>query len=261
MADAHMGDESENVNEPADAERQYQASLTKGRDLIGDALAWYTDATANAPARDDRSVVLDVLGAGYKYFWMIRGDEVTVCIDRSSRTDHVLPQEISGYAAFDDFEDDQSWMYANTFNVRTGAFHASINYRTMDADFAKTDVYDPPLPNSTIIWFQKVIATHVYRKAHPDAEVSGRLQSISREQVGNTQTLATIFMADTDRTAFEGGTVTLTEPDEEAIALLGSPNGRSALFALMDHMPGNGAVDIASVSFTEDGLVITYVYA
>jgi len=39
---------------------------------------------------------------------------------------------VEGYN-FDDFSDDQNFLYANTFNVLTAAFQASINYRKQDS--------------------------------------------------------------------------------------------------------------------------------
>jgi hypothetical protein len=150
-------------------------------------------------------------------------------------------------------------MYANTFNVKTGEFHASINYRNADSKVAEDEKLPPALSNSEIIWFQQEHAKRVYQEKNPDSGELKSITSISRNQIGNTRTLDTIFMSDENRVAFGGGTVVLNEPTEEAIALLGTPNGNSSVWILIQHA-ASGQVDIESVEFTRNGLKINYMF-
>ncbi|MBO9701969.1 MAG: DUF4157 domain-containing protein [Sporocytophaga sp.] len=167
-------------------------------------------------------------------------------------------QEVSGYAHSDVFEEDQDYLYANTFNVKTGEFHASINFRDLDTKLANKENLPPALSNSEIIWFMQSHAKEVYRLKYPEVGELSAVTSISREEIGNTQTLDTIFMADENREAFEGDTVTLTEPTDEAIAILGTPNGNSSLWMLIQHEK-SGTVDIESLEFESDHIKINYI--
>ncbi|NEO86558.1 MAG: DUF4157 domain-containing protein [Spirulina sp. SIO3F2] len=253
------GDNFKNTDTVETAEQNYNKSLSSGQRLVQKALKWYKNANdKEAPIATDTGTYRSVAAAGYKVFWFFEDeDSVTICMVRGEQYADLDTDEVSGYDFDPRFEDDQSYMYSNTFNVKTGEFHASINYRSKDMEVAKQDGLPPALNNSEIIWFQQDFAKTVYREKFKDQGELSQIKFISRNEIGNTQTLDTIFMCDDQRKAFEGGSVTLDEPTEEAIALLGSPNGNSAVWILIQHME-SGTVDIESVEYEADRLIIRY---
>jgi len=253
------GDDAKGTDTVDVAEANYQKSLTSGKDKVNEAVKWFTNASDKKPQIETLGgTYQSVLDAGYKVFWFFPDDEsVTICMIRGNDYKDLESGEVSGYSFDDRFEDDQSYMYANTYNVITGEFHASINYRNSDTAVAEKEKLPAALSNSEIIWFMQSHAKDIYRENHPDAgELSG-VTSISREQIGNTQTLDTIFMVDENRIAFTDGTVKLEDPTDEAIAILGTPNGNSALWMLIQHEK-SGEVDIESLEIEKDIIKINY---
>ncbi len=254
------GDSAEDQPLLVDVKKNYEKSLDSGKRLFNKGIEWFTNApTKEPPISTYGGTYQSVINAGYKVFWFFPDeDSVTICMIRGKEYNKLDSGEVSGYQ-FADFEDDQDFMYANTFNVKTGEFHASINYRSLDSEVAEEEGLPPALSNSEIIWFQQEHAKDILRDKYP---VSGKLSpitSISREQIGNTQTLGTIFICDEERIAYKGGRVTLYEPKEEALALLGTPNGNSSVWMLIQHAE-SGKVDIESIEYTQNGLVINYLF-
>ena len=254
------GDDAKKTDTPQVAAQNYNLSLDSGRRLLTKGLKWFTDAHDKEPSISTLGGTFDnVIKAKYKVFWFFPDEEsVTICMTRGEEFDDLENGEVDGYS-FGPFDDDQDFLYANTFNVKTGEFHASINYKNAHDKVAEEEGLPPALSNSEIIWFQQAHAKDAYRDKHPDAGQLSNITSISREQIGNTRTLDTIFMVDDTREAFKDGEVTLDEPTEEAIALLGTPNGNSAVWILIQHA-ASGSVDIQSVKFTKNGLVISYLF-
>lgn len=254
------GDRGDNEGETdtvATAVRNYEASLKRGTELVAKGLNWFAGTSDIAPISTEETYK-KVIDAGYKIFWFFKGDSVTICMTRGEDCDELESQEVKGYAHHD-FGDDQDYLYANTFNVKTGEFTASINYKHTDQEIADKEGLPAALSNSEIIWFQQDFAQAKYREKHK--EETGpltKIDSITRESIGNTQTLDTIFMCDDERVAFQGGVKVISDPTEEAMALLGTPNGNSAVWILIQHEQPGGAVDIKSVEFTKDGLVIRF---
>ncbi|WP_211236757.1 DUF4157 domain-containing protein [Sporocytophaga myxococcoides] len=291
----YRGNEKKDGDTVDVAEANYQKSLTSGRDKMNEAVKWFTNASdKKARIETYGGTYQSVLDAGYKVFWFFPDEEsVTICMTRgtirkgnnddsgsdieydsegdnengndseneseNNKGEIVIleSREVSGYAHSDVFEEDQDYLYANTYNVKTGEFHASINFRDLDTKLANKENLPAALSNSEIIWFMQSHAKEVYRLKYPEAGELCAVTSISREEIGNTQTLDTIFMADENRVAFVGNTVTLNEPTDEAIAILGTPNGNSSLWMLIQHEK-SGEVDIESVEFESDHIKINY---
>lgn len=212
---------------------------------MNEAVKWFTNAPDKKPQIETEETHKNVFDR-YKVYWFFDNDEVIICLARgyiitSGEDDENIFIEntaesgkVDGYNQ-GPFEDDQDYLYANSYNVKTGEFHASINYRNNDIEIAEGKNLPPALSNSEIIWFMQSFAKEVYKKEYPEAEGLSEITSISREQIGNTQTLDTIFMADENRIAYLKGKVKLDEPTEEAIAILGTPNGNSSLWMLIQH--------------------------
>jgi hypothetical protein len=235
----------------------YDASLVSGRKLFIKGVKWFRgDHDAEAPV-SNATTNDAVAAAGYKDFWFADNDEeIVVCTHRGPKVAglHSGPSD-SRYQVSDDFDDDQSFYYSNTFNIVTGEFHASINYgKTDNLENAVTLGAAPN--NSEIIWHQHLIAKAAAASLQMEGDAS--IRSISRNQISNDQTLDTIFLCDRGAEAAAGQEITLTEPTEDAMALLGTPNGNSAVWLLMQHGHRSGATDIASVTYSKDKLVITY---
>lgn len=125
--------------------------------------------------------------------------------------------------------------YNNKVDPVRGHIEASYNYN--EGDLAR---YQPGghLPNSEILW-------HQYRKAaeilHPSSESGGReklasamknIQEIKRSSIVNEQTLATMYLANNDTSA----STAWNDPANEFLALLGTPNARSSVHMLIDHI-------------------------
>ena len=145
--------------------------------------------------------------------------------------------------------------YENAYDVADGRLIGINN----DRDEDKSDNPERPaaLPNSTILWFTKIIALEKYREAHPATDTETQVSSIMRQTVINPQSMATMFMADTGRDVFPGGgTVTFDEPTPDALAILGTPNARSTFFMLKDHEEGGGRVDIRRLSYDSNDINI-----
>ncbi len=267
FAQIARGDNGKDDDTVQVAENNYQKSLISGRDKMNEAVKWFTNAPDKKPQIDTKDTHQNVFDR-YKVYWFFDKDEVTICLARgyiitSGEDDENIFIEntaesgkVGGYNQ-GPFEDDQDYLYANSYNVKTGEFHASINYRSNDIEIAEGKNLPPALSNSEIIWFMQSFAKEVYKKEYPEAEGLSEITSISREQIGNTQTLDTIFMADENRIAFKEGKVKLDEPTEEAIAILGTPNGNSALWLLIQHEK-SGQVDIESLEFESDHIKINY---
>lgn len=252
------GDSERESDTLKDVEANYNKSLQSGRKVIGEGIKWYAgDEGRQKKIETYGGTYQSVIAAGYKVFWFFADDEsVTICMVRGKEHQDLSSGEVEGYA-HNGFEDDQDYFYANTFNVIKGDFHASINYREADNRIAQQEQLPPALSNSEIIWFQHQLAKEAYREKHGGSDEPSKIASISREQIGNTQTLDTIFMSDDARVTMKKGAGTIDEPREEAIALLGTPNGNSAVWILIQHEE-SGTVDIERVDYTKDGLVIRY---
>lgn len=235
----------------------YNTSLNKGSKLFFDGLDWFNNAPNKKKPITSEDTINKVETAGYKYFWFFQGDAVVVNIIRGEDYENLSSKEVSFYDFDDRFDDDQDYFYSNTFNVKTGEFCAEVNYKNRDQAVADEEGLTPAIDNSEIIWFTQLLAREVYQEKNPEAQPSQGITSLTRSSISNAQTLSTIFMCDENRVAFQKGKVTLTEPTEEAMALLGTPNANSAVWLLIQHADP-GAVDIASIDYTADSITVHY---
>lgn len=250
------------VAEKEEIEANYNKSLASGNKLKTKGLKWYTgDHDAEQPVTDTEDKVAN---AGYKDFWFMNPwPEITLNTHRGPEVEALVSGEVDGYDISDDFDDDQDYMYSNSFNVETGEFHAGNNYREWDTKVAKKEGLPPALNNSEIIWHQYKLAQRVAaekeKKSGKDDFKPSRLTSISREDISNAQTLDTIFLTNKGGAVARGETVRLDDGnDDDVWALLGTPNGNSAVWLLMQHGEEFGAVDIESVTYKKDKLTIRY---
>jgi hypothetical protein len=235
----------------------YDTSLTSGRKLFVQGVKWFRgDHDAVAPV-SNAATTDAVAAAGYKDFWFAKNSqEIVVCTHRGAKVAGLESGLSRGrYNVSEDLYDDQCFYYSNSFNIVTGEFHASNNYGKADNQENEATLGKAP-NNSEIIWHQHLVAKAF--AATLKLEGDAGIRSISRNQISNDQTLDTIFMCDKGAEAAAGQEITLTEPTEDAMALLGTPNGNSAVWLLMQHGHQSGATDIASVTYSKDRLVITY---
>lgn len=259
LRSGRRGDKAENTDTADTVNENYQKSFTSGEGLMNKGVKWFTGQEDAVKPVSNQATSNKVATAGYKDFWFPKGGagNIVVCTHRGSSVDELESGQVTGYNISDDFDDDQSFLYSNTFNVLTGEFHASINYREADVELAKEENLSEALPNSEIIWHQHLVATAAAELLRVDGEKKS-IQQITRNQIGNTQTLDTIFMCDGGAEAQAEEKIKLEHPNEDAHALLGTPNGNSALWIIMQHGRSVGLSDIAAVRYSQDWLEITY---
>lgn len=286
--ESHDRGDNPEVEEPPDVRKaintNYEASLASGRKLEK-ALNWSDYASGKAPVPvTSQATENSVITRDYKDFWKIDGPNVTVYTHRGQSVSGQTSRKIEECSDVGEgFRDDQDFMYSNTFNTLTGEFHTSINYKNLDDDVAKKEHLPPSLSNSEIIWHQYQWAIRVMPKPEPKPEpkrstlqigkrrpppvspASGvnaqppRLERITRNQIANRRTLDTIFLCDGGAKAQAGKEVTITDgTDQDAWALLGTPNGNSAVWLLLQHSHESRAMDIASVTYGQDKLDIKF---
>ena len=218
-------------------------------------LDWFTRSPQALPQVSSEQTRAALGAKGYKTFHRTDAERGSVELrtHRGPDVAGIAPGEV------DEFElgDDQDYFYSNEYRGTTGEFHASVNYGNADTAMADEQELPETARNSEIIWEQYQRALEALRAARPEAPPQ-TLKNITRNEISNTQTLDTIFMCDGGAQAQAGATVTLTEPSEDAIALLGTPNGNSAVYVLIQHGAEFGGRDIESVSYGKDSLDIKY---
>lgn len=246
----------------------YKESLQSGLRNKARLKAWLEKAPDAAAAGSTSGTKEKVEAAGYKTFWFNRGDQIVVSTIRGRACSGLISGRREGYKIPEArLFDDQDYFYSNSFDPKTGRFHASVNYQNADADLAKEEGLPPPLNNSEIIWYQRSIAASAWQQIQEgqgmaSSEVLGasQIRSISREEVSNKQTLRTIKLCDAGEEAGEARTIRFSGADaaEDGWALLGTPNGTSSVWLLLQHGHEAGLKGIESVTYSKDNLVITY---
>lgn len=147
-----------------------------------------------------------------------------------------------------------NWNYNNKVDLEDKIIIASVNYATKDpariADSKKAEEEKRKLsleeklglPNSEILWqqYREVAKFHHKADSNDDEAVVQSLKNINqitRAQVSNLTTLKVAYIADENQPPkYFNPPKTWTPENEEFKALLGTPNVKSAVFLLNDHM-------------------------
>lgn len=121
---------------------------------------------------------------------------------------------------------DEGNFYNNNITLPTGEIHADNN-----------EAGDNPTPpsNSEVLWYQYSLALEHYNENRQQGEEIGgeSLSQISRETIINDTTNEVIWMVyDSDDQVEK----TVAADSEDGQALLGTPNGKSAVWLLFDHL-------------------------
>jgi len=253
---ADRGD-SEEEDDTADTVRgNYTASLDVGRGLMTSGLAWFTGNPEKPPVSNVKTEE-EIQARGYQDEYSFTGSEVLMGTDRVGPGNATPPIDKQGGMVSDEHH------YRNYFNVSTGEFKADMNYRNEDTAVAEENGFNAGterqngIRNSEMIWHQILLA----RSKAPGKGIDQltKLKSITRGGVQNTQTLDTMFMCrDGGQRLIDNAPVVFDEPDDDVMALLGTPNGRSAVVLLLEHGSAEGLTDIESVTMTKTDLTIKY---
>jgi hypothetical protein len=263
----------------------YNDSAAAGARMKTRLTNWLANNQDATPALATQDTTQAAAQAGYKTFWFERHGQIVVNTSRGERVADLPEGQVGGYRLSDRLSDDQDYFYSNSFDPTTGEFHASVNYRSVDQELAlpaqQPDNWvpedDEPYPgeglpdsisNSEIIWYQRKIAADAWQELHPDeANPPTQIRSISREEVSNDQTLRTIALCDQgDDAQLEGEDAKMirfngVDAPDDGWALLGSPNGNSSVWLLMQHGVEAGLTGIESVTYSEDRLLIRFTTA
>lgn len=248
------GDETGEKDDLKTVEGNYAASFGSGLKLLDYGLDWYLGKESAKPPIKTEKTRSSIKERGYKDFWFVEDDSIVICTHRGKSVKNIESGKVSGYAIGEGFFDDQSFMYSNSYDLKTGTFHASINYKNWDDSVAEQEKLPPALPNSEIIWHQYQLALKIANSKKP-----ATLRQVSRESIGNTQTLDTIFLTDQGDRTQKGQEAVVDEPVDDAWALLGTPNGRSSVWLLIQHSEDFGGVDIEKIVYKSDSLEIHFI--
>jgi hypothetical protein len=139
--------------------------------------------------------------------------------------------------------------YSNEFDVSSGKFKAAWNFAAdVDRDTNKvTHYYDKAiegkmgLNNSEILWQQARLAAtqHHASSVTAAADVTAALKNFSqvkRDTVINDETKEAVYMALSDGEEWNTANHSWGPAAEEFKVILGTPNGRSSVHMLKDHL-------------------------
>lgn len=232
-------------------EQDYKNSLTRGKALQDKGLAWFNKSPDATKPVTTNTTNEKINTAGYKTFWKKGEDgEFEIATSRGAEVEDEESRQVNDFGdIFEDFEDlGTDVLYGNIFNPTTGEFSAKGNWGNLDDD----EHLPPRLSNSEIIWHQQDVVRNAYKEE--TQQEAKTLKSIKRSQISNDPTLNTLLFCDDWQTAEADGKVELDDPRKDDVwALLGSPNGNSSVYILMEHGEEFGGVDITSVSYETSG--------
>ncbi|ELS34353.1 MULTISPECIES: hypothetical protein [Pseudanabaena] len=236
-------------------EQDYKNSLTRGKALQDKGLAWFNKSPDATKPVTTNTTNEKIEAAGYKTFWKKgKKGKFRIATSRGAEVEGKKSSKVKDFGQiFKGFEDlGTDVMYGNTFNPTTGEFSAMGNWGDWDEEIMEKENLPPRLSNSEIIWHQQDVVRNAYKKKM--GQEAKTLKSIKRSQISNKPTLNTLLFCDHWKTAEDGGKVELDDPRKDDVwALLGSPNGNSSVYILMEHGEEFGGVDITSVSYETSG--------
>ena len=230
------------------AEKDYDNSLIRGEKLKTKGLDWYQKKKNATPPKANEDTKKDIRGKGYKTFWEIDGTKVLIVTQRGKSVEHLKEGLVKSLEETFDVEDlGTDVMYYNVYEASKGVLHAYGNWANYDDEIAKSEKLPDRVNNSEIFWYQYLIAQEAYQSEKKEAAAS--LSSIRRSEISNAETLNTIKFCDDWPTAKENGSFEITDPTKSDVwALLGTPNGNSSVWVLMQHGSEFGGIDILSVT-------------
>ena len=217
-----------------ESEANYGKSKVSGDNLKPKIQEWKVNK-AKFLKKGTRKAVRD---SGYRHGYATKSaDEVKVASDRGWKRPPAPPEVLSETHPGD---------YTNYYN-RSGEFTAAWNMK----DYDEGKGSGAPLPNSEIIWYQYKLALDKLNMPHKTHK-KGNLKQIHRATIINVQTKDTIYWCDKAVEA-EDAPQTVTSTDDDFWALLGSPNGNSSAWLLLQHGVSMGASDIDSITYELGG--------
>lgn len=137
--------------------------------------------------------------------------------------------------------------YKNEFDLDTGEIKAAWNFGAeRNRDTGDVHYYDEALENkeglnnSEILWQQAQFAARRHHKSAVNVESAvattlKKISKITRSTVINDETKETVYMAFPDGKDWESDSLSVSSGDD-LHAILGTPNAKSSIFFLKDHL-------------------------
>ncbi len=124
-------------------------------------------------------------------------------------------------------------------------YHNFIYFPTgkIVADWNKSGKNPKPPANSELLWYQYSQALEHYRAKYAN-DAQTNIAEITRESITNKETKKIIWMVFDNDVQDEK---TVTPDSDDGKALLGSPNGKSSVWLLVDHLEELGNKNIQSI--------------
>lgn len=147
--------------------------------------------------------------------------------------------------------------YSSIYSLQAGQFTALKNFKDAEQDQTFAEA------NSEIIWNQYKSAVKTAKSASADQglKYTGNLSEIERNTIINGQTLDTIFLCDRGGEVLDFKSKRVVRPDsdsEDFWALIGTPNGTSAGWLIIDHGTALGLQSLESIEYQRSQMNIKY---
>lgn len=214
----------------AESEAHYDRSLVSGQGLLGQ----LANLGQGPRSGTKRTTEQELKRAGYKH-----RTEVSVGGDVKMASERVRGRAIPPNLVAKD-----TAPYRNTFEQEGGIFGADWNKGPEDQDYRKYFRRDR-VSSSEILFTQYKLAA-----AAAGFTVAGNLKEIHRKVIINPRTQHTVFWCN------DGGKADnfFAAEGDDLAALLGTPNGNSAIHLLLDHAVELGITGIRRVSYRPGNL-------
>ncbi|MDX1908777.1 MAG: hypothetical protein SF053_17200 [Bacteroidia bacterium] len=227
-----------------DAEGHYNTSLDKGQALKSKYEKW----KAQDGKRTDP--VIDALSVDYK-----------TTIDRTGTTvDLATGIGVNAPESKDKASDHPKANYKNKYLLDQKQFRAGYNVRNKDNLQDKAS-------NSEVIYSQYKRALRVFNNARKikgndlnlgaDLTEKGNLRELRRHDITNVSTRDTLFWCD-GWVAENQNETTVTEANDDFWALLGTENGNSAVWLIIQHGVALGMTGIREIVYGKNYFIIRY---
>lgn len=143
-------------------------------------------------------------------------------------------------------DNEMTGQYENRIDLDTGTIIADNNKGTKDP------LEKNRLPNSEVLWQQyRAVAKQQLGADFPESKAMSSISKIIRHIVANAESQRVVFMAYPDGEAWKDGNDRDWLPHtEEYNAILGTPNGQSAAYMLLDHFEEIGEKTLGIIRTT-----------
>lgn len=234
-----------------EASKSYDESKKSGEGLRAKITDWKLDKNKFTPTTGDSisvkgpySTKEELKQRGYTHSKLVTGTgNVKLVSHRGAKKLPFTPPEMAANYPGD---------YTNYYDLRTGQFTAAWNMKDHDEGRVAGKA---PISNSEIIWKQYKLGLESLgapyeqgKSGKQKRKKKGNFKEIHRSTIINQKTKDTMFLCD-GALASENKAQKVGPNDEDFWALLGSPNGNSSAWLLLQHGTSMGASDIESITY------------